>query len=157
MKLAIAEVIATSFYAGYVPKAPGTAGAAAGVLLVFLLHHFAHFTPLHLLGFIVLSLVPAVWATNCLIDAMQTKDPQCVVVDEVLGQMLAFLTAKLDQPASYLLAFVLFRIFDIWKPFPVNLLEKLPRGMGVIADDLMAGLYAALVIYLLRNFLNLPL
>lgn len=157
MKLAIAEVIATSFYAGYVPKAPGTAGAAVGVLLVYLLYHFADFTTLHLMGFVLLGLAPAVWATDRLIDAMQTKDPQCVVVDEVLGQMLAFLTAKLDQPASYLLAFVLFRIFDIWKPFPVNLLEKLPRGIGVIADDLMAGLYAALVIYLLRNFLNLPL
>ena len=157
MKLAIAEVIATSFYAGYVPKAPGTAGAAVGVLLVYLLHHFADFTTLHLMGFVLLGLAPAVWATDRLIDAMQTKDPQCVVVDEVLGQMLAFLTVKLDQPASYLLAFVLFRIFDIWKPFPVNLLEKLPRGIGVMADDLMAGLYAALVIYLLRNFLNLPL
>ena len=157
MKLAIAEVISTSFYAGYVPKAPGTAGAAVGVLLVYLLHHFAYFAHLHFAGFIVLCLVPAVWATNFLIDAMQVKDPQCVVVDEVLGQMLAFQTASLDQPASYLVAFLLFRAFDIWKPFPVNMLEKLPRGIGVIADDLMAGLYAAFVIYVLRNFLNLPL
>lgn len=157
MKFAAAEAIATSFYAGYMPKAPGTAGAAVGVLLVYLLHHFAFFTPLHLVGFVLLTLGPAIWATNCLIDSMQIKDPQCVVVDEVLGQMLAFLTASLDRPVSYLLAFVLFRAFDIWKPFPVNLLEKLPRGIGVIADDLMAGLYAAFVIYLLRNFLNLPL
>lgn len=157
MKLAIAEVIATSFYAGYVPKAPGTAGAAVGVLLIYLLHHFAYFSNLHFAVFIVLSLVPAVWATNCLIDAMQVKDPQCVVVDEVLGQMLAFQAVNLNQPASYLAAFLLFRAFDIWKPFPVNVLEKLPRGLGVIADDLMAGLYAAFVIYVLRNFLNLPL
>ena len=73
MKLAIAEVISTSFYAGYIPKAPGTAGAAVGVLLVYLLHHFAYFTPLHLLGFIALSLGPAVWATNCLIDTISCR------------------------------------------------------------------------------------
>ncbi len=157
MKQAIAEVIATSFYAGYVPKAPGTAGALVGVAVVYLLHHFAYFTPVHLLGLVVIGLVPSIWATNVLIDELKLKDPQCVVVDEVLGQMLAFLWCDLNNPLSYLVAFGLFRAFDIWKPFPVNLFEKLPRGIGVIADDLMAGLYAALAIYILHNFLNLPL
>ncbi len=157
MKLAVAEVIATSFYAGYVPKAPGTAGAVVGVAGVYLLHHFAYFTPVQLLGLVVLALMPSIWATNVLIDELKLKDPQCVVVDEVLGQMLAFLWCDLGNPLSYLAAFGLFRTFDIWKPFPVNLFEKLPRGIGVIADDLMAGFYAALVIYILRNFLNLPL
>jgi len=157
MRFAIAEVIATTFYAGYTPKAPGTAGALVGVLLAFLLHRFAHFTPYHLAGFVVVFLLPSIWATNVLIDTLKLKDPQCVVVDEVLGQMLAFFTCDLDRPISYLLAFVLFRAFDIWKPFPVNLFEKLPRGLGVIADDLMAGVYAAFVVYILRHFLNLPL
>jgi phosphatidylglycerophosphatase A len=92
-----------------------------------------------------------------LIDALQLKDPQCIVVDEVLGQMLALLAIDLDRPLGYLIGFGLFRAFDIRKPFPVNLLEKLPRGIGVIADDLMAGLYATLVIYILKNFLNLAL
>jgi phosphatidylglycerophosphatase A len=157
MKLAIAEVIATSFYAGYTPKAPGTAGALVGVLLVFLLHHFTYFTVYHLAGFFAVILLPSIWASNVLIDNLQLKDPQCIVIDEVLGQMVAFFAADLDKPLAYLAAFVLFRLFDIYKPFPVNLFEKLTRGWGVIADDLMAGLYAALVIYILRNFLNLPL
>lgn len=157
MKLAIAEVVATGFYAGYMPKAPGTAGAVVGVALAYLLHHFAYFTTLHLLGLVLILLWPSIWATNVLIDTLQLKDPQCVVVDEVLGQLLAFLWCDLNNPLSYLVAFGLFRAFDIWKPFPVNLLEKLPRAIGVIADDLMAGFYAALVIYILHNFLNLPL
>lgn len=157
MKLAVAEVIATSFYSGYAPKAPGTAGALVGVLLVFLLHRFAFFTSFHMAGFVLVFLIPSIWATNLLIDALKTKDPQCVVVDEVLGQMLAFVGSSLDQPLTYLLAFGLFRLFDIFKPFPVRQFENLPRGWGVICDDLMAGLYSAFVLYILRNFLNLPL
>ncbi|MBM3763581.1 MAG: phosphatidylglycerophosphatase A [Acidobacteria bacterium] len=157
MKLALAEVIATSFYSGYAPKAPGTAGALVGVLLVYLLHRFTYFTSFHVLGFVLLFLIPSVWATNVLIDALKTKDPQCVVVDEVLGQMLAFVGSGLDQPLTYLLAFGFFRLFDIYKPFPVRQFERLSGGWGVILDDLMAGLYSAAMLYILRNFLNLPL
>lgn len=157
MKIAIAEVIATSFYAGYAPKAPGTAGALVGVLLVYLLHRFAFFTSYHVAFFALALLLPAVWASNQLIAALGKKDPQCIVVDEVLGQMLAFTGLNLDQPLLFLLAFGLFRAFDIYKPFPVNLFERLPGGWGVMADDLMAGVYAAAVLHLLRNFANLPL
>jgi phosphatidylglycerophosphatase A len=157
MKLAIAEVVATSFYAGYAPKAPGTAGALVGVLLVFLLHRFTFFTSWHVLFFMLVCLLPSIWATNQLIAALKTKDPQCVVIDEVLGQMLAFAGSTLDQPWTYVTAFAAFRFFDIAKPFPIRLLERLPGGVGVIVDDLMAGVYAAGSLYVLRNFLNLPL
>lgn len=157
MKLAVAEVIATSFYSGYAPKAPGTAGAVVGVVMVYLMHHFGGFGSYHIAGFVWLALWPSIWATDQLIDALKLKDPQCVVVDEVLGQMVSFLGADLDSPWSYLVAFGLFRAFDIWKPFPVKWFEKLPRGYGVIFDDLAAGVYALGVMYALRNFLNLPL
>lgn len=157
MKLAIAEAIGTSLYAGYVPKAPGTAGAAVGVAIVFLLHRYAAATSYDMGWVALLALGPCIWASNVLIDTMKTKDPQCVVADEVLGQMLSFVGADLDRPLTYLLAFALFRAFDIWKPFPVNSFERLPRGYGVMMDDLMAGVYAAAVMYVLRNFLNLPL
>lgn len=154
---AVAEIIATSFYAGYVPKAPGTAGAAVGVLLVWLLHHFAGWTSSYMAGFVLLTLWPSIWATNRMIDAKQSKDPQCVVVDEVLGQMLSFVGADLDRPLGYLVAFALFRAFDIWKPFPVRWFESFPGGYGVIFDDLMAGIYAMAIMGLLRHFFQLPL
>jgi len=157
MKLAIAEAIGTSFYAGYMPKAPGTAGAAVGVLVVYLLHRFAYFNSYDLGWFVLVALVPCIWASNVLIEALNSKDPQCIVADEVLGQMVSFIGVDLSKPLSYLVAFGLFRAFDIWKPYPVNLFERLPGGYGVMMDDLMAGIYAAGVMYLLRHFLNLPL
>ncbi len=157
MKFAIAEVIATSFYAGYAPKAPGTAGALVGLALMYVLHRFAFFTSYHMAVFVVLVSWPAIWASNVLIRQMRQKDPQIIVVDEVLGQMLAVLGANLDSPLVYGVAFGLFRFFDIWKPFPIWALEKIPGGTGVVFDDLMAGLYAAFVMFILRNFLLLPL
>jgi hypothetical protein len=76
------------------------------------------------------------------------KDPQFVVVDEVVGQWLALAGARALNWKAWLAAFVLFRLFDIWKPFPVRQLESLPGGVGIVADDLMAGVYAALVLFL---------
>lgn len=157
MKIAIAEVIATCFFAGYVPRAPGTAGALVGVALIYLLHQFAYFTSIHIGLFVLAVLGPAVWASNVLIRQMGQKDPQNIVVDEVMGQMVAVLGANLNSPWVYGAAFLLFRLFDIWKPYPVRLLEKLPGGLGVVMDDLMAGLYAMFVLYIMRNFFLLPL
>lgn len=157
MKLAIAEAIGTSLYAGYMPKAPGTAGAAVGVVLVYLLHRFAHCNSYDMGWLVLAAMAPCIWASNVLIAALKSKDPQCIVADEVLGQMLSFVGADLSSPLSYLVAFGLFRAFDIWKPYPVNLFERLPGGYGVMMDDLMAGLYSAGVMYLLRHFVNLPL
>ena len=157
MKAAIAEVLSTALYAGYTPKAPGTAGALFGLFLIYVLHTFAAMDKLQLAFLVCLMLGPAVWATNEMIDAMQLEDPQCVVIDEVIGQMIAFLPVSLFNVWDYLAAFLLFRAFDIWKPFPVNVLEKLPRGIGVLADDVMAGVYAALIIYAGQSFTALPL
>ena len=78
--------------------------------------------------------------------------PRLVVVDEVLGQWLALAGARPLNLKSWLGAFVLFRLFDIWKPPPVRQLEVLPRGTGIVADDLMAGAYAALVLFVAGCF-----
>jgi phosphatidylglycerophosphatase A len=75
------------------------------------------------------------------------KDPGFVVVDEVIGQWIALAGARYYNWAIYLAAFALFRSFDIWKPWPVRQLESLPEGLGINADDVMAGVYAALVLY----------
>ena len=75
-----------------------------------------------------------------------------MVVDEVVGQWLTLAGARTLNWKSYLAAFLLFRLFDIWKPPPVRQLESLPGGVGIVADDLMAGLYAALVLFVAGCF-----
>lgn len=157
MKFAVAEVFATGLYAGYTPKAPGTAGALLGLLLVYLLHRFLFFIDVHFALLALVLTVIGVWASNRMIEALQMKDPQVVVIDEVVGQVIAFLSVSSYGWLQFAVAFALFRAFDIWKPFPVNVLEKLPRGFGVMADDVMAGIYAAFVVYVLRNFFSVAI
>jgi phosphatidylglycerophosphatase A len=95
---------------------------------------------------------PAIWAAGETARQSGIEDPRFVVVDEVVGQWLALAGARVFNWKSWLAAFVLFRLFDIWKPFPVRQLESLPGGLGIVADDLMAGLYAALVLFIAGCF-----
>jgi phosphatidylglycerophosphatase A len=79
------------------------------------------------------------------------KDPQFVVIDEVSGQMIAYFSPfTLLNWKSFLLGFILFRVFDIWKPFPARQAESLPGGLGIMADDWVAGIYAALGLWIAR-------
>ena len=88
------------------------------------------------------------WAASRVAQASGTADPGYVVVDEIAGQLLALSFAPLDW-RSYLAAFLLFRVFDIWKPFPVDWLDRrVGGGLGIMLDDVMAALYALLVIAL---------
>jgi phosphatidylglycerophosphatase A len=82
-----------------------------------------------------------------MVRACGKKDPGHVVVDEVLGQWIAIAGTTVLNWKSWLAAFVLFRLLDIWKPAPVRQLEALPGGVGIVADDVMAGLYSALVLF----------
>ena len=79
------------------------------------------------------------------------KDPQFVVIDEVAGQLVALIAVPLAWK-TFLAGFILFRVFDIWKPFPIRRLERLPEGTGIVVDDLGAGLYALAVMHLLLHF-----
>ncbi|HLY17665.1 MAG TPA: phosphatidylglycerophosphatase A [Bryobacteraceae bacterium] len=144
----LANAISTWFGCGYSPKAPGTAGSAAAIAIALLIHRFAGWPPL---GFAALAAVltgPAIWAAGETARQAKLEDPQFVVVDEVAGQWLALAGARALNWKSWLAAFLLFRLFDIWKPWPVRQLESLPAGAGIVADDLMAGVYAALVLFL---------
>ncbi len=79
------------------------------------------------------------------------KDPQFVVIDEVSGQMLVYFSPfTVLNWKSWLLGFILFRVFDIWKPFPARQAESLPGGLGIMADDWIAGVYAALGLWIAR-------
>ena len=109
------------------------------------------------MGFAVYALLllgPASWAAGRVAEETGKKDPQIVVVDEVVGQWITLAGASALNWKSYLAGFVLFRTFDIWKPPPVRQLEALPGGWGINADDAMAGVYAALVL-LVAGWFNL--
>ncbi|MEO8596057.1 MAG: phosphatidylglycerophosphatase A [Candidatus Solibacter sp.] len=150
----VAIALATWFGAGYSPVAPGTAGSLAALAIAIALHEYAGFAPWHFLVLAAVFFVPATWAASVTARVKQLKDPQIVVVDEVLGQWIALAGARTLNWKSYLAAFALFRLFDIWKPAPVRQLEALPGGLGINADDVMAGVYGALVL-LIAGWFNL--
>src|ERR1017187_4403276 len=152
MKQNLALQIATWFGCGYSPFAPGTAGSLAALAIGILLHEYAGLAPWHFLVLAAVLFVPATWAATITAQVTKLKDPQIVVVDEVLGQWIALSGARTLNWKSYLAAFALFRLFDIWKPPPVRQLEALPGGLGINLDDVMAGVYAALVLFLAGCF-----
>jgi phosphatidylglycerophosphatase A len=144
----IALVLATWFGCGYFPYGPGTVGSLAGLLVAALVENYLWGTRLFLFGSIFVLLMPAFWASTVAAKALGRKDPGQVVIDEVLGQWVTLLGAVSYNWPHLLAGFALFRLFDIWKPWPVRQFEKLPDGYGIVADDLMAGVYAALILYI---------
>ncbi len=142
-----AMLVATWFGSGYSPVAPGTAGSAAAIVIAIALHEYLGFGQGAFAVLAAVTLAPAIWAADATAKALEVKDPSVVVVDEVVGQWVSLAGARAFNWKSYLFAFVLFRLFDIWKPPPARQLEALPGGLGINADDVMAGLYAALVLF----------
>ena len=146
-----AIVIATAGGAGFSPKAPGTAGSAVGVLIYLLieaLHGGAYY--LHVIIFLF---IVGIWASSR-VENLWGHDAQRIVIDEVVGQMITFGIAagRYQLSAFYIiLGFGLFRLFDIVKPFPIRRLEQFKGGLGVVADDVGAGLFALAVLSLIRH------
>jgi phosphatidylglycerophosphatase A len=152
MKIRVANLISTWFGCGYAPVAPGTVGSLAAVGIAFLLAHYAGWQPFWFAALALAATAPSIWAAGVTALAVNKKDPGLVVIDEVVGQWLALAGARSLNVKSWVSAFVLFRLFDIWKPIPVRNLERLPGGAGIVADDLMAGVYAALVLFIAGCF-----
>lgn len=146
LALVIATSLATWFGCGYAPKGPGTAGSVAALLIAWLLHTYAGVSSLGLGCLALLLAIPGTWAADVVARSSGLEDPQIVVVDEVVGQWMTLAGATVLNWKSWLLALALFRLFDIWKPPPVRQLERLPGGLGIVADDAMAGVYGALVL-----------
>jgi len=144
---AVASTLASWFGCGCFPAARGTWASAAAVLIAMLLARFAGWQPWHFGALAAALLGPGLWAAHREAQRLQRKDPPFVVIDEVLGQWLALAGATALNWKSCLAAFLLFRILDIWKPAPVRQLESLPGGIGIVADDLAAGAYGALVLF----------
>ncbi len=133
-----AMLVASCAFAGYFPLAPGTVGSVVGVLADRLLR--AAGSPiLHGVAILVVSLVGAAAAT-VVERALSRKDPSVVVVDEVAGMLLGLYLIPLSWP-GLMVGFLVFRILDIVKPFPCRQAEGLSGGVGIMADDLIAGVY----------------
>ncbi|MBN2206770.1 MAG: phosphatidylglycerophosphatase A [Candidatus Aminicenantes bacterium] len=144
MRLA-AKTIATFFGIGFAPLAPGTAASAAVVVLY---QAFLHRWPLPLLvGLLVAVVALGIWAAGRTAAILGRPDPRTIVVDEVAGQLAALVLCPADW-IPVLIGFGLFRFFDIVKPFPIRLCERLPGGWGIMADDLAAGAAAFLLLRL---------
>jgi phosphatidylglycerophosphatase A len=150
----LATVIATWFGCGHFPYGPGTAGSLAAVLMAATARYYLNAGRLTFLLATLILLVPAVWSATQTARLLDRPDPGMVVVDEVLGLWVTLLGATTLNWKSFAAAFVLFRVFDIWKPWPVRRLEHLPEGTGIVADDLAAGVYAAIMLYI-GGFLKL--
>jgi phosphatidylglycerophosphatase A len=148
-----AFVVATFFGAGYGKPGPGTWGSVAAVLLWGAYAWALHPTPdtlfLILLAGIALSILLGVPAATIAARESGREDPGFVVIDEVAGQWIALLGCPFDLRHAAI-ALVLFRLFDITKPFPARQLESLPGGWGIVFDDVAAGLYAWGIAALLR-------
>jgi phosphatidylglycerophosphatase A len=145
--------VATFFGIGYLKPGPGTWGSVAAVLLWAALSFSSHSGPralfVVLLVWIVLAIAPGVPAATIVERESGRTDPGFVVIDEVIGQWIALLGSPADWRHG-LIALLLFRLFDITKPFPVRRLERLPGGWGIVFDDVAAGLYALGVASLVR-------
>jgi phosphatidylglycerophosphatase A len=146
-----ALAIATWFGCGYAPFAPGTWGSLGALVPAFLLVR-AGWQPWYFLVLALVALPVAIWAAGAAERYSGKEDPSLVVVDEVLGQWVTLAGAATLNWKSWLAAFLLFRAFDILKPPPVRQLENLHGGTGIVADDVMAGVYGALVLYVAGHF-----
>jgi phosphatidylglycerophosphatase A len=136
---------ATVFGIGRLPKAPGTAGSFAALVVAIPVLWLTGW-----IGMLVLAVAAAVfgiWASDRYALQIGVADPKDCVIDEVAGQWLACAFAPVSL-LGFLFAFLLFRLFDIAKPWPVNKAETLDGGLGIVADDIVAGLMAGVVVYL---------
>lgn len=154
----------TTFGVGYIPGAPGTYGSAIGVALYLVFMWLGAIASILIFGgdgkitdifwtwthaivallLLAFSLV-GIWASSRSIPLLGNEDPSEAVVDEVMGQLITFVFVPFSSSWTLILpGFLLFRLFDIWKPYPIRDLEILPGGLGICADDIVAGIYAGI-------------
>lgn len=137
---------ATGFGLGYLPYAPGTFGSVVGAAFVWLLKDL---TWLPYLATALTFAVFAAWISGFADMILKTKDNQKIVIDEIAGMLVTMALVPMTW-RTLLAGFILFRLFDIWKPFPVRLIQdRVPGGWGVVGDDVLAGVYANFILQIL--------
>ncbi len=142
----LAVWIATVGGLGYFPIASGTVGSAAGLVLYWFTRHWP--LPWQFALIVVVSIV-GIWASTIAATHFGREDPGCVVVDEVAGQLVTLFAVAGIGWRGALVGFFIFRVLDVIKPYPANRFEKLHGGLGIMADDLMAGVYGNLLLWIM--------
>lgn len=140
------------FYTGKVPKAPGTIGSLATLPLIFLLHYL-QINIYSLIALIIILYVAAVVITQKVQEKYSLKDPQWIVIDEVIGMLITWAFVMNIEFHTLFLVFASFRMFDIIKIWPASYFDRLHHGVGTITDDVISGVYAGIITLLAENFL----
>jgi len=144
-------VLASVFGAGYAPVASGTVGSFVTVVAIWLLP----LNPLRIAVALVVVTLIGIWAGARVEHVLGRKDPGVIVIDEVAGMLLSVILLPPTIPVL-ITAFLLFRLFDIWKPFPARESQALTGGMGVMVDDLIAGVYTLVLVLGARALFGVP-
>jgi len=150
MRDRLVKLLATGFGAGYAPKLPGTAGSILGIGVWLVIQLTGNSW-----AWIVFAagILPVIWIAGAAEKLFNQYDPQCVVIDEIVGMTVALAGIALDW-RLVLTGFVAFRLFDIWKPFPIRQSQKLPAGWGIVVDDLLAGGLACAVTHVVARVIS---
>ncbi len=142
--------LATGFYIGNIPVAPGTFGSLLGLPLCFSL---AGISASSAVLWTLLFILFAVWIADAAEKILKQNDPGCIVIDEIAGMMVALVGLPFN-PITVVIGFIIFRILDILKPFPIRDLDKrIPGGLGVVADDVAAGILTNLLLRVISQIL----
>ena len=138
--------LATGCYVGNLPIAPGTFGSVLGLSLCYFLSKIGLLLAMFLAIAFILC---AMWIAHEAEKVLQAKDPGCIVIDEIAGMILTLIGLPFNM-MTIILGFAMFRGLDIWKPYPIRFLEKkLPGGVGVVMDDVAAGILSNLILRVL--------
>jgi len=154
MRDRISLLFASGFCIGMIPGAPGTYASLAAALVYYRIYRISlRILPeLHLSAICLITLA-GVYAAARVSRNLGREDPGVVVIDEIAGQLVAFLFLPVNA-VNLIAGVCLFRLFDIWKPFPIRRLESLPNGVGIMSDDLLAGAYANLILQLANHLMQ---
>lgn len=143
------KLISTFFYVGYFPLIPGTAGSLAGVFVYLLIKNNIAAHILALFALLILGLL----VSGRVEEVSKRKDPSFIVIDEVCGMLLALLFLPYDIK-FVIIAFIIFRILDTLKPWPVGRIERLKGSLGIMGDDIAAGVYTNIVLQVVVRFIT---
>ncbi len=143
------RTIATVGGIGYIPYVPGTAASVVGLGIAWILSG----SPFQQVAGCIVAIVLALWSAGPVARAMGKTDPHQIVIDEVAGMMVGAALLPV-QWKIYLAAFILFRLLDVLKPFPLRQLEKLPGSWGILLDDLAAGVLTNLILQFTQSWIS---
>ena len=151
----LAVMLSSTFFIGFIPGAPGTYGSIAAAAALYFIGQYGNWiTPATLLAGVGIITLIGIPASALAAKKAGDEDPSFVVIDEVAGQTLTFFFVPFSV-INIVIGFMAFRAFDIWKPWPIRKLESLPHGIGIMADDLLAGVYACAALHIINMLLSL--